>query len=751
MQKYLNIFLVVLLLVCSSVQTAFATSRCFARGDRLDPRLNGTNEMPDIMHVVTELFIIAKQHGIVTNVKVNENMLLSALSGIEVQNPAGQTLIRSTRNTASKVLERIGFLAGFREVILRQYQSDFNESNLGYEVKIEDGKLILKKNQDSSENIPENLEVNDAFEKIMSEAEEIMAGERRNAPELEDPILRNANRYISSEHLLLAVMSEHSVIRQALLDHLVLPTELTSRQQRQVNRNESRGESPRQGIEYTEGQIETARNKIRLEIQNVRGEDGRRGTETQDAPSRYTQVRYEPFLSRGSANIPDVPRLLPQERLDSVKRYLEENVIGQPEVVERLIRLEYEYFFSKKMGRDGRGLILKLMGQPGTGKDTAVETWVNGIHGRPDAYEFHLHKGDPIRDPTYDMSKYTGSAPGLIGSDSIPQFIRFLVEYSGGKYFLIEDKSIPNQTKWGVARNPDWNEGDLIPGYRSPYEGIVFLNEVHTWTPEGRNALLPFIENGNITFSPANPSTGSHTNVITGQQVQVRNWASSMRVPIIRIEASNELKDTINPDSKINTSRERESNEGIQPVLERNFSEAEVVELWKQYSHDPERLKQILIQRGTPEEYINRISSRDIFLMRPLTLEHIIDITRHNLESLQSWLEFNADYNQYRWKFSDNLISFVAEWKYHPLNGGRYVNDHIDLLIKDTLLTALIEQHLKPVGQPTEVHLDVKQSPNGVAHLEFRLPDRVFEVLIEPTSLIEPTRSSQSPQMALPF
>ena len=116
MKNILNIFLVVLLLVCDSAQTAFANV-CFVRVEKASSE---TKEIPDIERALYMLERVRSQSTGLTaeNAKTDHNMLALALTGIEITTPKGEVLADTNGNLVAKVLEKLGIVKEVRNQLI---------------------------------------------------------------------------------------------------------------------------------------------------------------------------------------------------------------------------------------------------------------------------------------------------------------------------------------------------------------------------------------------------------------------------------------------------------------------------------------------------------------------------------------------------------------------------------------------------------------------------------------------------------
>lgn len=199
-----------------------------------------------------------------------------------------------------------------------------------------------------------------------------------------------------------------------------------------------------------------------------------------------------------------------QAELKRIHKWLEDNIIGQPEVVDRLYKMAlkryiYGHTYSTKPEQ------ATLMGPPGTGKDTSVHAYVDAINNEEGAWENNNHMFEmPVVKSDANLWTLQGSSTGHIGSEIMPPFISFLVKHSGGKYKEVIERD-PRSNKISstyVELNKDWKEGQVLEGYFPPSKGVVFVNESQHWSKKAKDQFLKKALEGSVTIN--NPGKGEN-------------------------------------------------------------------------------------------------------------------------------------------------------------------------------------------------------------------------------------------------
>lgn len=436
---------------------------------------------------------------------------------------------------------------------------------------------------------------------------------------------------------------------------------------------------------------------------------------------RLEKLKTALAIRKDQAPLPSFDELLGASRLDrqSAQRQLEDfsqilrrKIIGQPEVIEALEALEWERQF---MGVSTETPdVIYMMGSPGTGKDTAAEAFADALHGEDKAFEEHLFRLPIMRDRA-DLWEVLGSSTGYIGSDKFPDFLKFLVEHSGGKYKL---EGEGRDTK--IVKNSEWN-GHPLPGFAPPSSGVVFINEFHNWSKEIKDVFVKqALERG--IFKISNPNGG----------------LTQIQVPIRFVIASNEGISLV-------TAREADG-QRFGKVL----SYEDMLNKWEKVHVDKRLLKtQIMAgnaqarqtggREGISEELLNRIPDRFLLLMRPLSPEALQKIAEIELEKLARSFSKESPLNpglQINW--SEDLASFIQSYDYNPEDNGRPISAKVKALVKEPLIQFFKSGQLDS-EDPLSLDISVVKNEDGTRSLEIAVTAEnssergLFKQAIKPT------------------
>tara|TARA_B100001248_G_C27392630_1_gene463370 strand:+ start:15 stop:3554 length:3540 start_codon:yes stop_codon:yes gene_type:complete len=416
------------------------------------------------------------------------------------------------------------------------------------------------------------------------------------------------------------------------------------------------------------------------------------------APPPYNQKN----IGKESKNTDpyEIPKefVMDMERAKQISEKIASNVKGQPEAVQHFA--DYVYSLAIKGYGAEKPSIVMLMGQPGTGKDTVAEAYVDALHGKKGMHsETHPEYGvdymfriERIAKEA-DIWSLLGSATGYVGSSEIPAFLRYLVLFSGGKYYI---------SQGAIKRNHNWKPGMVMEGYYPPEMGVIFINEEHDWSKRAKNLVLKeLLEKGRVKVN--SPGQGG---------------VSSMTFSGKIIAASNIGIDLV-------TSRNLDGSRNGPPL-----SYEEMSRLHEVYGPDKQKLGDAMLnanmlyakdagegERGYTEEYVNRIPPESRILMRPLSPESLREILTIKMrEVAEKWAnnrgELGKIYLTWDEKIKDAMMrNIIAEDNARPLD------DRIQSFVEKPLYDAIRENKVNIDGKDKHFFLDVKRNADRTSNL----------------------------------
>lgn len=386
------------------------------------------------------------------------------------------------------------------------------------------------------------------------------------------------------------------------------------------------------------------------------------------------------------------------ERLNRMEAWMEKYYIGQPEVIQAFMDLEWRVaLYGKNRTKPDA---IYMIGLPGTGKDTGAEVFTDALHGYKGAHRKHMFRV-PTMKGKEDIWQLLGSATGFIGSEAFPPFLAFLVQHSGGRY-KIEEKANPRGEKtFYVVENPEYR-GEVLEDYYAPETGVVFINEFHNWSRQLKDDVVKqALEKGLFTIN--NPNGG----------------LSEIYVPIRFVIASNE---------GIGLVTSRESN-GERHGKQLNYEK--ILSKWERIHENKPALKNEILATngrrnnaprdggspGVSEELLNRIPDRFILLMRPHSPENLQHIAELGLRDIAERLSEGGMLGKVTLSWTDNVTKTIQEYDYLPEENARPVAARLGTMVEDPLIDAIKEGKISGGEGNLDIDLDIRVNEDGTRSL----------------------------------
>lgn len=346
--------------------------------------------------------------------------------------------------------------------------------------------------------------------------------------------------------------------------------------------------------------------------------------------------------------------------------------------------------------------LIYLMGLPGNGKDTVTEAYVKAMwQGSKKALTDHLFRMN-IRS-NQESWTYFGSPKGYIGSGELPDFLKFLVENSGGKYILAKTP----ENGQAIEHNPDW-KGENLPDFAPPEKAVIFVNEFHNVPKSVKDDVLKqAIERG--IFKIVNPGNTD-------------NSAPFIELPMTFVFATNEGINLIEPREK-NGAR-------IGPPLPYE----KLIENYDRVADDKESLKQAIITAngeindpsmgkdapGTSEEFLDRIPDNRLFIMKPLSADILVQIAGIKIRKASETLyNANGRLGHYQIEVDEALIKFIQTYKYIPSRNARPIEGRVENFIFNQIYQAIRIGKIRSLGVLQQIHISLKEYSNGARAVVF--------------------------------
>lgn len=393
--------------------------------------------------------------------------------------------------------------------------------------------------------------------------------------------------------------------------------------------------------------------------------------------------------------------------LAEVERFyqsLKSSVIGQDDILDSLRSLFIQDLVHG--GNRTKPELLYLIGLPGNGKDTIAEAYVDALWNRKDAHRKHMFRMT-IRSRE-EAWTYFGSAKGYIGSEELPDLLKFLVEHSGGKYRLGEVTNSRGEVKQVVELTPNWKQGDFLL-HPSPHKTVIFVNEAHDIPRIVKNDILKqAIERG--IFPITNPGNTPHS-------------VREIQLPVTFIFASNEGIELLEPREK-NGARQGKplSYERLAENYSRVFRDKTLLKQTILSANGEKNNPSIPNQPGTSEEFLNRFPDHRVHILKPLSPESLREIAALLVKAESEKLK-NAKgrLGQYTVSLSDEMIRFITEYDAIPSENSRPLEARLKSFVFDQIYKSIDSSQIKASQQLQNIFVDLQLNEDGSRTVLFKI------------------------------
>ena len=388
---------------------------------------------------------------------------------------------------------------------------------------------------------------------------------------------------------------------------------------------------------------------------------------------------------------------------------MKKNVIEQNEILKVLQTLFIQDAIQN--GQRTKPEVLYLMGLPGTGKDTIAEAYVDALWQKEDAHKEHMFRMN-IRNKE-EIWSYLGSPKGYIGSHQLPAFLRFLVKHSDSKYQIAKVASDHGVDRNGggvtiIEKNPEWSKNSF--GITPP-KTVVFINEAHNIPKNVKdNIFKQAIERG--IFPVNNPGS-------------TPNSVSYIELPVTFIFSSNEGIHLLEPREKNGTR------------IGNPLTYDELIENYHRIKNDKDKLKQAIIEHngeknnpvlenapGTSEEFLSRIPSNRIHILKPISPKGLKAILRIFEKDFRDKLNKarGAPIGPFDIQLSEKLITFLTSYNSIPSDGARPLENRLNSLIFEPFYQSILNRRIGPDNQNfLTINIDLIEYENNAKSLDFKI------------------------------
>ena len=390
------------------------------------------------------------------------------------------------------------------------------------------------------------------------------------------------------------------------------------------------------------------------------------------------------------------------QSLTNMRRFLEERIVGQPEVIDSLIAMERE---SLLLGNQTPVKRL-FMGLSGSGATTIARAFTDAVNGRAGAYKIHMFDM-PIINNRFEMNNIRGAPTGVIGSAHVSEFYKFVVQHSAGRYQLQMIGEGANEAS-RIVENPKWTPGMLIPGYYLPEQAVVNIEKFHLWIKQSKDLiLLEGLKTGK--FKVANPAGG----------------VSELIVPMKFMISTHE-------GTALLASRELNGQRHGEPM-----TYEEMMNKWENEHQNPDRLKNEMRRSngsvnattdtsempGISENMLSSFGDGELLLLRPHSVEGLKKIVELKLEDMkEKFKESERLVGPLQITWSKELVEFLATYQHLAEENATPIESRVKNMVQDLILKAFEKMEIKPSEITQELHLNIQRNE-----------DKTYSLLIEKT------------------
>ncbi len=388
--------------------------------------------------------------------------------------------------------------------------------------------------------------------------------------------------------------------------------------------------------------------------------------------------------------------------LANMRSFLEERIVGQPEVIDSLITMERE---SLLLGN--KTPVKRLfMGLQGSGATTIAQAYTDAINTKVGAHEVHLFNM-PIINNRFEMNNIRGAPTGVIGSAHVSEFYKFVVQHSAGRYQLEMIGEGANEAS-RIIENPKWTPGFLLPGYYLPSQAVINIEKFHLWIKQSKDLiLLEGLKTGR--FKVANPAGG----------------VSELIVPMRFMISTHE-------GTALLASRELNGQRHGEPM-----TYEEMMNKWDIEHLNPDRLKNEMRRSngsvnattdtsempGISENMLSSFGDGEILLLRPHSKEGLKKIVEIKLQEMAvKFKESERLMGPLILTWSPELVEFLATYQHIAEENATPIEARVKGMVQDQILRAFEKMEIKPSESTQELRLNIQRNE-----------DKTYSLVIEKT------------------
>lgn len=435
-------------------------------------------------------------------------------------------------------------------------------------------------------------------------------------------------------------------------------------------------------------------------------EDSLSALDEKDIRQMVVPLKYAPFMKT---------RLIELET-QRLRSLLTNEIIGQPEAVESLVALSREDLMLGTQGRQ-KPKIRVIMGMPNSGEEDLAKSYINIKHSDSNAHNSHLFTISPIKNWA-QLNTLTGSQSGLVDSDHVSEFYRFLVRHSGGKYLVEHVPAVPTPYE-RIILNPNYTIQNSVSYDQRPMNAVVYIQDFHLTSKAIKDSFWkPALQEGR--FKIQNAQGGVHEII----------------VPVTFVISTREGMQLL-------SSREVNGQRFGAPL---SFEQS--LTKWEHVFAQPELLKNEMLRTtqvgnlteeapGNSEEFLRLFSADDLVLLRPRSPEDLKRVARRELEKMSDeLLSLQSSFGPFGLVWTNELIEFLSSYRYNAEENAGPIKQRVNDMVKRTLLSVLGTPQLPAQLSHRELTVSIVRMDSGQYAL------KINDLLVP----IESTRKDIYPQ-----
>lgn len=398
---------------------------------------------------------------------------------------------------------------------------------------------------------------------------------------------------------------------------------------------------------------------------------------------------------------------LTRDRISEIKNHLNKAVVDQSFAVDSVVRILFDTYVY------GAGKVKPKVrffsGLPGNGMTLLAREFVNEIHQSKDAYKKHLLELPSAPDKE-SLNQIIGSSTGYIGSENVPDLVRWAVEHSGGRYILKTEEGPTGKTDFKVVENPDWKSQHQMSGEifvrEMPSEyGVIFV-DLDQWSKRNIDqVLLPLIKEGRIGIK--NPGDGVKSIYIPGVTVIL---ASHDLIPVIASRDENGRR--FGKALSIEDLNQRVERIEKDPSLFRDqLMQAEYIK--KGVSNES--------ALGYSESFLSEIHDGDFVPFRVLSVEGRLTVLNYELQKLVKKLSrADGPYANMELTWTKDLVETAQKYHFNAEDGAKMLLSKISEFVEGPLFELIESGKLTPDLSSQKLILDIQKNDDYTMDLLLR-------------------------------